>query len=187
MMYIDVLDTILWKVWASTENQKIKSSMRQLFFYCSMRQQAFKRATVIDLRGRYDSARKELTAVQRWSSHCHLLNGLLWRNLTTWSSVSIVTWGVIKSEGYYHLRSANHRWDPASPGRFLSWFCGNVFFWKNGFLREQLTVVYLFNLFHLPPFETIPADGRQPVNAVHSLLASNTDLPVTIYNHPTSL
>lgn len=52
-------------------------------------------------------------------------HGLLWRNLATWSSVSIVTWGVIKSEGYYHLRSPNHRWDPASPGRFLSWLCGN--------------------------------------------------------------
>lgn len=160
--------------------------MRQLFFSCSMRQQAFKRATVIDLRGRYHSARKELTAgcPEMIKSLPPTFHGLLWRNLATWSSVSIVTWGVIKSEGYYHLR-VFHRWDPASPGRFLS--CGNVFFWKNGFLREQFTVVYLFNLFHLPPFETIPADGRQPVNAVHSLLASNTDLPVAIYNHPTSL
>ena len=156
--------------------------MRQLFFSCSMRQQAFKRATVIDLRGRYDSARKELTAVQRWSSHCHLLF------MASFGGI----WPHDRQCRSSHEASSNpkdtiicaffHRWDPASPGRLLSWLCA-----KNGFLREQRTVVYLFNLFHLPPFETIPADGRQPVNAVHSLLASNTDLPVAICNHPTSL
>lgn len=185
MMYIDVLDTILWKVWASTENQKDQKQHETALLFL---QHA---STGIQTRNSNRSERS-LSFCEKRAHGCPEMikslpptfHGLLWRNLATWSSVSIVTWGVIKSEGYYHLR-VFHRWDPASPGRFLS--CGNVFFWKNGFLREQFTVVYLFNLFHLPPFETIPADGRQPVNAVHSLLASNTDLPVAIYNHPTSL
>lgn len=65
MMYIDVLDTILWKVWASTENQKDQKQHETALLFLQHASTGIQTRNIIDLRGRYDSARKERFRLSR--------------------------------------------------------------------------------------------------------------------------
>ena len=164
--------------------------MRQLFFSCSMRQQAFKRATVIDLRGRYDSARKERFRLSR-DDQVIAKAYFSWPPLEESGHMIVSVDRHMRRHQIRRILSSAQRQPQMGPR--ITWQASQLILWKCVLLKKWLPTWTAYRSLPFqpfppePPFETIPADGRQPVNAVHSLLASNTDLPVTIYNHPTSL